>query len=160
MDETAVGSADSLYSRLDLTNRGSDWNINIDSAVAMTDGTVTEVDYDFKIRATVNGEVSLIKEVRARIVVCGFEVVTNDPATVLSFSLEIDPAAQDTLQEIASLFTSNDSYCPPNSYSIKMDESGVVDPSVAQLLNFDMHDATTLKVYPETKGIYSFFIRA
>ena len=120
-DGSAIGVADDLYSQLELVNRNS-WAVDIETTVAATDGTVITVDFDFKIKGTTNGEVSLIKDVKAQIVVCGFEVLSHDSANVLDFTLEVNPAATNTLKPVASLFNSNDSYCPPLSYAIKTSE--------------------------------------
>jgi len=163
-DGTAIGAADSLYNQLDLANRNT-WAVNIDTTVAPTDGTVVTVDFDFKIKGTTNGEVSLIKDIKAKIVVCGFEVLSHDSASVLDFTLEVNPAATNTLQPVASLFTSNDSYCPPLTYAVKTSEAdptnaAAYNPTVADKLNFDMSDATTLRLYPELKAEYNFFLRA
>ena len=163
-DGTAVTSSDDLYSRFDIANRDT-FAIKIDTTVAQTDGTVVTVDFDFKIKGTTNGEVSLSKDVTAKIIVCGFEELSHDSAVILDFTLEVDPAAENTLQPIVTLFSSNDSFCPPLSYAIKTSESDPTNaaannPTDADKLNFDMSDATTLRLYPELKAEYNFFLRA
>jgi len=84
----------------------------------MTDGTVVTVDYTFIIKASASGGASASKSVAISIVVCGFEVLSQD-ATVLDFTLEVNPAATNTLQPVTNLFSSNDTYCPPKTYAVK-----------------------------------------
>jgi hypothetical protein len=59
MDQSgqALASTDDLYSRLSLSTRLSSEALSFDTTIAMTDGSITEVEFNLKIRATAEGGV-------------------------------------------------------------------------------------------------------
>jgi hypothetical protein len=117
-NDTLVAEGDELYAVLDLANRDN-FSLSIDSDIEAQDGSVTTIDYEFKILATANGNVTAEKDVVLQIVVCGWEEVTEaDSNDTLEYSLAVDPAAETTEVVLSSLFSTNDTDCPVTSYYI------------------------------------------
>jgi hypothetical protein len=58
--------------------------VNFNTEIAMTDGSVTEVEFNLKIRATVEGGVSITKDVKITVTVCGSETLSVVDSSVLS----------------------------------------------------------------------------
>ena len=76
-------SGDSLYILLDLANRNSD-AISINSSIEPQDGSVLNIDNNFKIMATAKGGATATKSINAQITVCGSESLSlSDPAQIL-----------------------------------------------------------------------------
>ena len=99
--------------------------------MAPTDGTVLTVEHSFKIKAIAEGGATVSKDITARIIVCGWEALTLvDPAT-LTDSLVVRDGT--TLSyTLVDLFSSNDTFCPPNAFAVKTsdaDPSSATDPT-------------------------------
>ncbi len=86
-----ITSTSSLFTVFGLQSR-NDAAINVDTAIAMTDGTVTEVTYSFKVVAT-SGTNSASKDVSVTISICGSETISAMDATPFVQTIDIDPSA-------------------------------------------------------------------
>ncbi len=117
-DGTTLDPTDSLYSLLDVANRGTN-DIKIDSTVAMTDGMVVSIDYPFKVRAVAEGGTSIEKEINAKIIVCGWEHISLVSSSAIEHTLIVRDNVTETIDLTTGIFISNDTFCPINSYAIK-----------------------------------------
>jgi len=91
-DGSEVSLYDSLYDRLDLSNRDSNvlmFNTNI----KMTDGSVVAQTFDFKIKAISKGGAFLTKDISVSVTICGSEIITPAVDSTFKKSLGIDPEA-------------------------------------------------------------------
>jgi len=97
----------------------------------MTDGTVTSLNFNFKIKITAAGGVTSTKDVSLTITVCGSEALTLADSTVYEKILDI--GAADFTLDLAPLFTTSDAYCPVQVYAAKTnnDFASQVDPTAA-----------------------------
>ena len=145
-----------LASRTDLMS-----GLNIDTTVSLTDGTVVDVPYSFAIKATAKGGFSNFKAINSKIVVCGSETLSPDQAS-FSNSLDIGPSATTFTVNVVPWFSSNDPYCPPLAYHLRLDNTAFASstqPSAADLLNFFL-TGTTLSLFPQTENVHTFYIYA
>jgi hypothetical protein len=159
-NDTLVAEGDELYAVLDLANRDN-FSLSIDSDIEAQDGSVTTIDYEFKILATSNGEVTAEKDVVVQIVVCGWEVISADSDSALELSTFINVVA--TAQDTASLFSSNDTDCPVTNYTLQSADNctEACAPTDDDLLNFDLSaDDSQIDLTPDTQGNYTFYVLA
>ncbi len=93
----------------------------------MTDGTINEQVHSFTIKATATGGAVQWKTIEVHVIICKWEEVT-----LVTQGLELyefhtfEP--EEVVFPIESNFTSNDTYCPPYQFSLKLDN---VAPSLA-----------------------------
>ena len=108
-----------LYDVLDLENKDSD-AIDIKTDVDLTDGTIDEISYTFKIIAEADGGATIEKTINVNIIVCGWESLeaTSEGRVVYDFQPENGDTDNFT-KDISILFESNDTYCPVNFYALK-----------------------------------------
>jgi hypothetical protein len=163
VDGALIASGDDLYTVLDIANRADTLGaISIDTTVAPTDGTVVYVPYSFAVKAVAEGGNVNWKLVDANITVCGSETLSLTDDTTYTSTLDIDQAATATEVDLAAMFATDDDYCPPNVYALFLDDTDydtATDPSADELLNFNSTDST-MSLFPEAEGEYTFFIYA
>jgi len=113
-----IASSNSLYSLLLLASRGANIGVQLDSTVALTDGSVVELPSDFKIKATATGGANNAKPVTAKIIVCRFEVLSS--GSTITRTVYVNPLTPTDLS-VNDMFTSNDTFCPPRTYTLTTD---------------------------------------
>ncbi len=87
-------SGNLLYSVLALSSRTSSMDgLDIDTTVAMTDGTVVDITHSFAIKATAKGGFVQWKPVRAKIIVCGSEAIWKMAEGAHVVTRDIGPSA-------------------------------------------------------------------
>ena len=163
-DGSAVQTSDALYSLLLLANRGSNVGIQLDSTVAQTDGTVVEIPNSFLIKATATGGATISMPITAKIIVCRFETLSS--GTTISETVYINPQAATDL-DVNAMFSSNDSFCPPNQFVLSMDSPSdpatATSPSATDLLSFTMdssNGAFTLHLLDSDVSTHTFYVLA
>ena len=155
----ALASGDSLYSLLDVANRVTNL-IKIDTTVAMTDGTVVNIEHPFKVKAIAEGGASLNKDILARIIVCGFESISLASPSLIERTLVVRDNVTDSIG-VEALFVTNDTFCPVNSYAVKMSDaspSTATDPTAEQTLNVWL-DQLEIKLFARDPGTFTFWIQ-
>jgi len=119
-DGSAVVNGDALYTRLNLGSR-PDSALQFSTDISMTDGTVVDETFAFKIKATAFGDPSdkptLTKDVSITVTICGSESLSLVSADPYTQTLDIGPSATAVTLSVPSLFSSDDPYCPDNSFS-------------------------------------------
>jgi len=156
---TAIGSNDSLYTLLDVANRNSNL-IKIDTTVAQTDGTIVNVEHTFRVKAIAEGGASLIKDVTARVIICGFESISLASPSQIDKTLVVRDNVTDIIP-VSGLFLSNDSFCPVNSYAVKMSDASpdtAVNPSASEALNVWL-DGLDVKLFAKDPATFMFWIQ-
>jgi|DEB0MinimDraft_12_1074336.scaffolds.fasta_scaffold00397_18 hypothetical protein len=126
MDEVLIsdgGNTEDLYDRFYITDR-IEATIEMETTFGAeeTDGTITTVDFPFKIKAVAEGGAYIWKEFLARIVVCRYEQVTIVTNAVYSDTLQV---RQDSGVPYSTdgLFASNDTdFCPVNTFEIVLSD--------------------------------------
>jgi len=136
--------------------------LNIDTTVPLTDGTVVDVPHSFAIKATAKGGFSHWKAIDSKIVVCGFEVISRVDEINYAKTLDIGPSATVFSVDAAAMFSSNDTFCPPIAYHLKLDDTTLAastSPSADDTLNFYL-ESSSLKLFAKTEKVHSFYIYA
>jgi len=155
----ALAIGDSLYSLLDVANRNTNL-IKIDTTVAATDGTVINIEHQFRVKAVAKGGASQVKDVTARVIVCGFEVITLASPSQIDKTLIVRDNVTDTIP-VSGLFISNDSYCPVNSFAVKISDAApdtALSPTAAEALNVWL-DGLEVKLFAKDPATFTFWIQ-
>jgi len=160
-DEAALAESDSLYSLLDVQNRVTN-DIQVDSTVVQTDGTVTSIEHHFKIKAIAEGGASQLKDVKVTLIVCGWEqlsLVNQDP---LSHTLIVRDNVTQTVDLLQGLFVTNDTFCPPTTFVVRADDADL--PTSTNLTSDQSLNAwiegSELKLYARDPGSIDFWVQA
>ena len=153
-----MASGEDLFAQLDLANRADD-SLGFDTDLALTDGTVLAFVFDFKIKTTAEGGPTAIKTVQVILTICGAEVLSPVDAAAYEKTLDIGPSASIFDLDVAALFQTDDNYCPPQSYTLKLntDYASQEDPTADDLLNFNLTD-TTLSLYAQDEKEHTFYV--
>jgi len=117
-----------------LANRestGVEKGINARTTVSLTDGTVLDIPFTFRLKATANGGGSIFKEVTFRITVCGDESIIapdgdktqnqywNSSLSLYQFYVSISQADTPLLVPMSDFLESTDRYCPILDYTLR-----------------------------------------
>jgi hypothetical protein len=127
-----------------------------------TDGTITTVDYPFKIKAVAEGGAFIWKQFVARVVVCRYESVTLLQPTPVQNTLQVRVDSQ-VAYSVTGRFASNDTaFCPVNHFEVVLSDQDVasaVRPTTSQRENVDMTDDTNWRVFPRDPGTINYWIQ-
>ena len=126
----------------------------------MTDGTVQSVDFSFNIKATASGGATVSKAVAISIVVCGFEAITLVSPSQIDKTLVVRDNVTDTIP-VSGLFLSNDSYCPVNSFAVKISDAApdtALNPTASEALNLWL-DGLEVKLFAKDPATFTFWIQ-
>lgn len=85
-----------------MANRNTNL-IKILTTVAPTDGTVVNIENAFKVKAVAEGGASLIKDITARIIVCGLETITLASAARIDKTLVVRDNVTETI-DVSNMF--------------------------------------------------------
>jgi hypothetical protein len=138
--------------------------VELNSTIPMTDGSVIEQVYDFRIKAVADGGSIMMKHIQVRIIVCRYETISA-VNTELNSTIYIAPRAP-TNFVVNHMFTSNDTYCPVNRLSLHTsaptNTSAAVSPSLKQLQTFFLNTSQTgetiLNLMSTFTGTYEFYL--
>jgi len=100
--------------------------------------------------------------VNAKIVVCGTETITHPTQASYTKSLDVGASATPFDVDLMPLFTSSDTYCPSNSFHLKITDTtlaAATNPSVADSLNYYI-SGSTMKLFAKKDAVYNFYIYA
>jgi hypothetical protein len=161
-----VASGDDLYALLDLANRDTD-AISVNSTIASQDGTVLDISNNFQIQATATGGATAVKDVNAKIIVCGSEALTLTSDAQLVIDKQVADTAYDYYVYeggLVALFSSDDSDCPAITFTITTTNDTTVDgatlPASEEFYKLDVVNTTEPAIWlnPDTIGEYQFYL--
>ena len=163
IDGSILVSGNIVYTALVLSERIDLMSgLNIDTTVPLTDGTVVDVPHSFAIKATAKGGFSHWKAIDSKIIVCGFEAISRVDEIDFTKTLDIGPSAAVFSVDAAAIFSSNDTFCPPIAYHLRLDDTTFAAstlPTADDNLNFYL-EGSSLKLFAQTEKVHSFFIYA
>ena len=102
---------------------------------------------------------SIIKDVTVKIIVCGTETLSLANSALIENTLVVRDNVTETIA-LGSMFTSSDSYCPVNSFAVKMsdaDPATATLPTAAQSLNVYM-ESGAVKLFAKDPGVINYWI--
>jgi hypothetical protein len=126
-DGNNVTDTDSLYTYLELVNRTQVTDdIEILTTIDGQDGTVINLNTTFKVVAEASGGASAEVMIDSSIIVCGYETLElvdeAIPNKVFDFYLTAGDSATEVSYTVKQNFTSNDTDCPANTFSLWVDD--------------------------------------
>jgi hypothetical protein len=118
-EDAAIVDGDDYYTLFDLANRATDLaTLQVSTTIGTPEevGSILDLSYNFTLLATAEGGATVFKSVTVTIDICGYEELTLVTNGTLDEEVFINPSANSTEIDMAALFQSNDTYCPPLTY--------------------------------------------